>query len=73
MARENKYGNVTVEHKSIPANEPVFLLRGQDRLAARAVRYYAKLREQAGDSKGAKECRRAAQMMSNWPVKKTPD
>lgn len=73
MARENKYGNVTTERKAIPASEPVFLLRGQDRLAAQAVRYYAKLRERAGDSKGAKECRKAAQMMSDWPVKKLPD
>lgn len=73
MAQENKYGQVKVERKEIPANEPVFLLRGQDRLAARAVRYYAKLREKAGDSKGAKECRQAAQIMSKWPVKKMPD
>lgn len=73
MASENKYGQVTTERKQIPLNEPVFLLRAQDRLACQAVRYYAKLREKAGDSKGAKEVRRAALLMSKWPIKKLPD
>jgi len=73
MGQENKYGQVTVERGTIPPQEPLFILRGQDKLAPIAVRYYAKLREKAGDSKGAKECLKAAQAMSNWPKKKMPD
>lgn len=34
----------------IPDEEPVFLLRGQDRMAARAVRHYADLLESTGAS-----------------------
>jgi len=73
MAQEAKYGQVTTERKEIPKDEPCFLLRGQDRLAAMTVRYYAKLRAKAGDHKGAKDVLQQAQRMSDWPVKKMPD
>lgn len=73
MGTDSKYGRVTAEKKEIPEGEPVFLLRAQDRLAAQAVRHYARLRQKAGDEKGAKECRRIAQAMSDWPKKKMPD
>jgi hypothetical protein len=73
MAMESKYGQITAERKDIPKDEPCFLLRGQDILAAKAVRFYADLREKAGDSKAAKLIRQQAQRMSDWPVKKIPD
>lgn len=73
MAQEAKYGQITAERKDIPKDEPCFLLRGQDRLAAKAVRYYAKLRKEVGDSKAVKEILKQAQRMSDWPVKKMPD
>lgn len=58
----------------IPDDEPVFLLRGQDRNAAAAVRVWAKLVEDEG---GAPEivaaARDHADRMDAWPKKKTPD
>lgn len=39
----NKYGRITVEGKDIPEGEPLFLIRGQDVFAARAIRAYASL------------------------------
>lgn len=73
MAMEGKYGQLTVERKELPKDEPVFLLRGQDKFAAQVVQYYAELREKAGDRNGAEECRKQAQRMADWPVKKMPD
>ena len=70
---ESKYGEVKTELKDIPKNEPVFLLRGQDKLAAAAVRYYATLRASIGDLDGANECHDVAELMENWPTKKMPD
>lgn len=73
MAREAKYGQVTVEHGNIPPNEPVFLMRAQDKLAVETVLHYAKLRAQNGDHKGEALCKEAANAMRAWPVKKMPD
>ena len=41
MARDDKYGTITDEHGKIPADEPVFVLRGRDLLAVAAIRFYA--------------------------------
>jgi hypothetical protein len=38
-----KYGTVTSSEKSIPADEPVFILRGKDALAPAAIENYAQL------------------------------
>ena len=46
-ARED-YDRIQDPEGKIPADEPVFLLRGQDRLAHRAVSYYAMLAREAG-------------------------
>jgi len=70
---EAKYGRVTVEKKDIPVDEPLFLLHGQDKLAAQTVRHYARLRAKAGDKAGATECRAVAKAMHAWPKKKMPD
>lgn len=48
MAQENKYGKITVEHGSIPEDEPVFLLRAQDVAAIGAIQEYLDLCVQAG-------------------------
>lgn len=39
----SKYGRITSELKDLPAEEPVFLLRGQDILAPIAIELYANL------------------------------
>lgn len=58
----------------IPADEPVFLLRGQDVHAAEALRYYAYLVQRArGDPKIVDATIDQALKMQAWPVKKAPD
>ena len=73
MARSAKNGKVKVEFGNLHDDEPVFILRGRDPLAAKAVRFYAKLRRKAGDDKGASSCLKAAQALSDWPQKRMPD
>lgn len=58
----------------IPADEPVFLIRGQDAVGAEAVRAWAALAE----ANGAKPdilhiARDHARKMDAWPKKKTAD
>jgi hypothetical protein len=43
MAQEGKYGKITTERGSIPDDEPVFLLRAQDRLSVQAIEAYMRL------------------------------
>lgn len=60
--------------RSIPADEPVFLIRAQDAVGATAVRIWADLAEDAGakpDILGA--ARSHAGWMEQWALKKTPD
>jgi hypothetical protein len=58
----------------IPEAEPVFLLRGQDRNAAAAVRVWAKLVEDdGGDPAIVSAARDHADAMDAWPKKKQPD
>jgi len=60
--------------KKIPEDEPVFLLRAQDTLAAETVRFYAFL----ASSRGAqplliKNSMAQADAMEKWHIKKSPD
>jgi hypothetical protein len=58
----------------IPEDEPVFILRGQDRLAWHIVKIYAWVAELAGaDDDLVRRCREHADLMKAWPKKKTPD
>lgn len=58
----------------IPENEPVFILRGQDKYAARTVNFYADLVEENNGSKEIVEAaRNMANWMRNWPKHKEPD
>lgn len=60
--------------RRIPANEPVFLLRGQDQFAAAAVRHWAGLVEAGGgDPEIIGTARAHADKMDAWPSKKVPD
>lgn len=73
MDETAKYGKVTSESKKFEEGEPLFILRGQDRLAATAVRFYATLRMAIGDMKGATEAMKVADRMEEWPKRKYPD
>lgn len=58
----------------IPADEPVFLLRGQDVNAAEVVRFWAHLAQESGaDEATVASALAQAEAMDAWPVKKTPD
>ena len=57
----------------IPQDEPVVLLRGQDKLAIEALEYYAELciLSQAPDVAG--KITEHIELMKAWPKKKIPD
>ena len=58
----------------IPEDEPVFLLRGQDAMAARHVRDWAEHVELRGGSPEiVRMAREHADKMDAWPKKKLPD
>lgn len=58
----------------VPADEPVFLIRGQDKHAAKLVRTYADMVEADGGDPGiVSACREHADLMDTWPKKKSPD
>lgn len=71
-ARED-YSRIQDPAGKIPEDEPVFLLRAQDRLACKAVAYYASLCELEQAPEVAAKARAHADRMAEWPVKKTPD
>lgn len=52
--------------RRIPAEEPVFLIRGQDVVSGDAVRAWA-------DPEIIKIARMQAEKMDSWPKKKIPD
>jgi hypothetical protein len=55
-------------------DEPIFVLRGQDRLAPDVVRQWADRAEQAGcDTEKVREAREVAAAMEAWPQRKLPD
>ena len=58
----------------IPAGEPVFLIRAQDRVGAQAVRQWAALHEAHGGNPILSSLARLqADLMDAWPVKKKAD
>jgi len=68
------YDRIQDPDGKIPADEPVFLIRGQDRVAASTVLVWAMLNEAAGgDPRATKLARRQAQRMAAWPHKKLAD
>lgn len=55
-------------------NEPIFVLRAQDRVAPAAIRYWASLALQSGlPAEKYHEALAAAEEMEKWPRKKSPD
>jgi hypothetical protein len=58
----------------IPADEPVFLLRAQDKVAADTVLYWAEMNEEAGgDPELTKLAHEHVQKMRAWAKKKPAD
>lgn len=59
--------------REIPADEPVFLIRGQDKVGAATVRAWCDLAAAAGaDFNTVSSARWHAAKMESWPVKKVP-
>jgi len=72
-ARED-YDRIQDPEGKIPEDEPVFLIRGQDRVGAHAVRHWAFLNEYAGgDPELSRLAREHADRMDAWPKKKYAD
>lgn len=59
----------------IPKDEPVFLLRAQDRTAVGALQYWILANEDLpdGDKKAIRLAKRHLKRMKAWPIKKTAD
>lgn len=76
-ARSDYNGRIVDLENKIPIEEPVFLLRGQDKLAPKLLLMWAmELRLQGGDPSMAEEAERHAQLMIEWQKThrvKTPD
>lgn len=71
---DGKYGKITTEFKQIPEDEPVFLLRAQDRIACIALLEYARAyRDYSGDMEGYARLMRTVDEFDSWPKKKLPD
>ena len=53
--------------------EPVFVLRGQDKFAARVVGYYGDLLDAAGLAEQGEHAQDHATERHHWPDQKEPD
>ena len=71
---DDPFGNADVLLKLSGGNEPFWIIRGQDILGARTVRFWANEAEGKGvaDEKVA-NARKCGYAMLNWHPKKMPD
>lgn len=68
------YMRIQDPENKIPEDEPVFLIRGQDKISGQAVRAWADLNDNAGgDPELSKRAREQAELMDKWPNKKPAD
>lgn len=69
------YARIQDPANLIPEEEPVFLLRGQDKFAAEALRYYAYLvsNSRDHDARVVQLTRQQADLMDDWSRHKSPD
>jgi len=68
------YDRIQDPARKIPDDEPVFLIRGQDKVGAQTVRAWAELHENAGgDPELSKLAREQADRMDAWGYKKPAD
>jgi hypothetical protein len=76
FTRDDYNKRIIDKGRKIPADEPVFLLRGQDVYAPDTLRFYANLVAENGNVKMAEELRSHAREMLLWQKSvrvKTPD
>ncbi len=74
MGIDAKYGKIKTEKKTIPDDEPVFLIRAQDALSGPIVRDYAILYLAiTNDRPGFNRIIDVAEQMDKWHYKKVPD
>lgn len=66
FTRDDYNKRIVDKAKKIPDDEPVFLLRAQDKYAPSTLRFYAKLLEEDGDIEMAEELRAHARNMIVW-------
>ena len=76
--RDKKYGNVTIERRpDAPADEPCFVLRGQDILAPIAMAAYADAVEATipgtQGKYAAEQIREQCKTFAAWQNRKLPD
>lgn len=67
------YNRIQDPAKLIPEEEPVFLLRGQDELAAETVRFWARRAIATGNDAIGKMAMAHADLMQEWPKKQKPN
>ena len=68
------YNRIQDPDNKIPEDEPVFLLRAQDQVAAEVVRIWIVLHlARGGDETIAVLAQRQAELMENWPKHKSAD
>jgi len=73
-ARDDYNQRIQDSESKIPADEPVFLIRGQDIIGHEAVRAWAHLhRVNGGSDQAYVLAMRHADLMENWPKKKHAD
>lgn len=69
-----KYAPIDATVAGIPAAEPVFLLRAQDKHAVAALKFYAdRVQADGGDPNVVAATRQSITDFAAWPVKKAPD
>jgi hypothetical protein len=70
FTREDYNNRIVDKANKIPDDEPVFLLRAQDKHAPSTLRFYAGLLEEAGNEEMAAELRKHAKDMLVWQKSK---
>ncbi len=66
FSRDDYNNRIVDKAGKIPADEPVFLLRAQDKHAPSTLRHYAALLEEDGNIEMAEELRAHARQMIVW-------
>lgn len=66
FTRDDYNKRIVDKARKIPDDEPVFLLRAQDKFAPSTLRFYAKLLEEDGNIDMAEELRAHARNMIVW-------
>lgn len=66
FTRDDYNKRIIDKARKIPDDEPVFLLRAQDKYAPSTLRFYAKLLEEDGNLEMAEELKAHARQMIVW-------